>query len=108
MKDTEKSHATPECNNPGHPAETSLLAALLAETKEFCAARKGRVSQLAEAAGVAQQHASAWLHGKMKPGGESTLQSRAWLERERGAEAAGRAARVEAAPDRLKAALRAS
>lgn len=105
MKDTKKSHATPLRNNSMNSSGSSLLAGLLAETKEFCEGRKGRVSQLAEAAGVAQPHVSAWLHGKVQPGGESTLRIQAWLEQERSKEALGRSAKVAAAPDRLKAAL---
>ena len=83
-----------------------LLAALLAETRDFCAARRGRASALAADLGVKQQQASTWLLGKAEPGGEATLQIVAWLHREREAEADERARLVNAAPARLAAAMR--
>jgi hypothetical protein len=86
--------------------EKPLLAALMADVREFCAARRGRASALAAHLGIHQQQASAWLHGKAEPGGEATLQIRAWLEAERAAEIAARERVVVNAPARLAAALR--
>jgi hypothetical protein len=87
-------------------SEKPLLAALMAEVREFCAARRGRASALAAHLGVHQQQASAWMTEKAEPGGEATLQIRAWLEAERAAEAAAREELAERGPLRLAAALR--
>jgi hypothetical protein len=86
--------------------EKNLLAALMAEAREFCAARRGRVSALADHLGVLQQQASTWLNEKSEPGGEATLQIRAWLEAERAAENAARDQLVQTAPPRLAAAMK--
>jgi len=86
--------------------EKPLLAALMAEVREFCAARRGRASALASHLGVAQQQASTWMTGKAEPGGEATLQIRAWLEAERAAEITAREELAERGPSRLAAALR--
>lgn len=102
-KTTRKTGKTARCITG---QKTPLLAAFLADVQAFCAARHGRVSELAAAAGVAQPHVSAWLHGKMEPGGEATLTIQAWIARERAAEEAARAVKVAAAPARLAAAMR--
>ncbi len=65
--------------------ETPLLDALLDEVQSFCKARRGRVSELAEALGVQQPQLSAWLARKRQPSGEITLKLQRWL-----AEAPGR------------------
>lgn len=85
--------------------EKPLLAALMAEAREFCAARRGRASALAAHLGVHQQQSSTWLTEKAEPGGEATLQIRAWLEAERAAENAARDQLVQTAPPRLAAAM---
>ena len=87
-------------------SEKPLLAALMAEVREFCAARRGRASALAAHLGVHQQQASAWMTEKAEPGGEATLQIRAWLEAERAAEASAREEFAERGSSRLAAALR--
>jgi hypothetical protein len=86
--------------------EKPLLAALMADVREFCAARRGRASALAAHLGVHQQQASTWLNERAEPGGEATLQIRAWLEAERAAEITARERLVGNASPRLAAALR--
>ena len=86
--------------------KTPLLAALLDDVQAFCKARRGRVVELAAVLGVAQSQCSAWLSRKFEPSGEVTLRIQAWLASEREAEKAELAARIEAAPARLAAALR--
>jgi len=100
-KTTRKTGKTARCITG---QKTPLLAAFLADVQAFCAARHGRVSELAAAAGVAQPHVSAWLHGKMEPGGEATLTIQAWLAAERAAEAREHSPRPSD-PPRLAAAL---
>ena len=86
--------------------KTPLLDALLDEVQAFCAARRGRVVALADALGVVQPQASAWLARRFVPSGEATLQIQAWLAREREAERAEIEARAEAAPARLAGVIR--
>ena len=87
-------------------SEKPLLAALMAEVREFCAARRGRASALASHLGVVQQQASTWITEKAEPGGEATLQIRSWLEAERAAEINAREELAKRGPSRLAAALR--
>lgn len=86
--------------------ENPLLSALMAEARKFCGDRRGRVSALADHLGVLQQQASTWLNEKSEPGGEATLQIRAWLEAQRAAETAARAQLVQNTPPRLSAAMK--
>lgn len=86
--------------------EKPLLDALLQDLRDYCAERRGRVSELANHLEVAQQQASNWLAGKSEPGGEATLQMMRWLETSRAADASARARLVESSPSRLAAALR--
>ncbi len=51
----------------------------LAEVQNFCKAKRGRVSELAQYLGVAQPHVSAWLTGRQEPSGENTLQMQKWM-----------------------------
>jgi len=106
MKDDIQSEKPPFSTLPDGGQKTPLLAALLDDVQEFCKARRGRVVALAAALGVAQQQCSAWLSRKFEPSGEVTLQIQAWLAREREAEKAELAARIEAAPVRLASALK--
>ena len=59
--------------------QTPLLDALLEEVGNLCKAKRGRVSELAEALGVLQPQLSAWLTRKRQPGGEITLRLQRWL-----------------------------
>lgn len=64
----------------------SLLNQLLAEARAFCKQQRGRVTILADFLEVAQPQLSAWLAGKMEPGGEVTLKIQAWIAQEKAAE----------------------
>jgi hypothetical protein len=86
--------------------EKPLLDALLQDLRDYCAERRGRVSELANHLEVAQQQASNWLAGKSEPGGEATLRMMRWLETSRAADAAARDQLAQAAPPRLAAAIK--
>jgi hypothetical protein len=83
-----------------------LLSALLQDLRDYCAARRGRVSELANHLEVAQQQVSNWLAGKSEPGGETTLQMMRWLETSRAADAADRDRLAQNSPPRLAAAIK--
>ena len=87
---------------------TPLLDALIFAVREYCAARRGRVSELAAALGVMQPQVSLWLNGKAEPSGEITLMLQQWLAEEKSREAQAAAAAPvvpDTAPPRLAAAL---
>jgi transcriptional regulator with XRE-family HTH domain len=59
---------------------------LIQELTSFCKARRGRISELAQALEVPSERVSNWLHGRFTPRPETRALMQSWLEAARAQE----------------------